>query len=149
MCRLAIYRMPMTENMRLEEYQREKAAAEDNLAHLGASARGKSTIDLSGDVVRERTFKLARFMKGTESADFFVLMGSDGKSKTFRVEDVKFISGSAKMKAEGERLKRINFDVPAPSNVPARFIWRGFLGCYQYTGCSFVVLDPGSVQPLN
>jgi hypothetical protein len=78
-----------------------------------------------------------------------VLLGSDGKSKTFKVEDVKFISGSDKMKLQGKQLKNINFNVPAPSDVPTRFVRRGILGCYQYTGCSFVLLDPSSVNSLN
>ena len=78
-----------------------------------------------------------------------MLLASDGKSKTFKVEDTKFISGSDKMKLQGKQLKTINFNVPAPSDVPTRFVWRGILGCYQYTGCSFVLLDPASVHSLN
>jgi Domain of Unknown Function with PDB structure (DUF3857) len=83
------------------------------------------------------------------SAEFFVLLASDGKSKAFKVEHVKFISGSDKMKLQGKQLKTIDFDVPAPDNVPTRFVRRGILGCYQYSGCSFALLDPASVQSLN
>ncbi|MGA7077145.1 MAG: hypothetical protein WBQ43_03715 [Terriglobales bacterium] len=36
-----------------------------------------------------------------------------------------------------------------PGDVPTRFVRRGILGCYEYSGCSFVLLDPGSVQSLN
>ena len=53
-------------------------------------------------VIRERTFKLPRFIR-TESAEFFVLLASDGKSKTVKVEDVKFISGSDKMKLQAAK----------------------------------------------
>jgi len=84
-----------------------------------------------------------------ESAEFFVLLASDGKSKTFKVEDAKFISGSDKMKLQGKHLKSIDFNVPAPDNVPTRFVRRGILGCYQYSGCSFALLDPAAVHSLN
>ncbi|HMB84566.1 MAG TPA: hypothetical protein VKI40_11020 [Terriglobales bacterium] len=78
-----------------------------------------------------------------------MLLASDGKSKTFKVEDAKFISGSDKMKLQGKHLKSIDFNVPAPDNVPTRFVRRGILGCYQYSGCSFALLDPAAVHSLN
>jgi hypothetical protein len=105
--------------------------------------------DASDLVVHELMFKLPRFLPGTESAEFFVLLETDPKSNKFRVEDVKFISGSPKMKNQGKQLKTIDFNVPAPSDVPTRFVRRGILGCYQYTGCSFVLLDPAVVHTLD
>lgn len=150
MCNLAVYRIPLSGQLALNQYQTEMEAAQENLGHLtGGAAKPKDTTDASDEVIRERTFKLPRFLPGTESAEFFVLLASDGKSKTFKVEDVKFISGSDKMKLQGKQLKTISFSVPAPSDVPTRFVWRGILGCYQYTGCSFVLLDPASVHSLN
>lgn len=148
MCRLAVYRIPMSTQLSLSQYKSELDTAQKRLDHLtGGVAKG--TGDASDIAIRERTFKLPRFLLGTESAEFFVLLASDGKSKTFKVEDVKFISGSDKMKLQGKQLKNIDFNVPAPDNVPTRFVKRGILGCYQYTGCSFVVLDPASVQSVN
>jgi hypothetical protein len=150
MCRMAIFRMSMSTQTTLDGYGTELAAAQENLDHLtGGAAKSRSTEDASGAAIRERTFKLPRFLPGTESAEFFVLLASDGKSKSFKVEDVKFISGSDKMKLQGKQLKSIDFNVPAPSDVPARFVRRGILGCYQYTGCSFVLLDPGTVHSVN
>jgi hypothetical protein len=66
-----------------------------------------------------------------------------------QVEDTKFISGSDKMKLQAKQLKSIDFNVRAPSDVPARFVRRGILGCNEYSGCSFVLLDPASVHSLN
>jgi tetratricopeptide (TPR) repeat protein/transglutaminase-like putative cysteine protease len=150
MCRLAIARMSMSGQLALSQAGTEIAAAQENLDHLtGGSAKSKSTGDASDAVIRERTFKIARFLPGTESAEFFVLLASDGKSKTFKVEDVKFISGSDKMKLQGKQLKSVDFNFPAPSDAPTRFVRRGILGCYQYSGCSFVLLDPASVTSLN
>jgi hypothetical protein len=56
-----------------------------NFSLLGHTGLGRR-------VIRERTFKLPTFLPGTESAEFFVLLASDGASKTFKVEDIKFIS---------------------------------------------------------
>ena len=150
MCRMAINRMSMSQQTSLEQYRTEVAAAQENLNLLPTGkAKLSSGSEAADAVIRERTFKLARFLPGTESAEFFVLLVSDGKSRTFRVEDLKFISGSDKMKLQGKRLRTINFDAPAPDGIPTHFVWRGILGCYQYTGCSFVLLDPASVSSLN
>jgi tetratricopeptide (TPR) repeat protein len=150
MCRMAIYRMPITGGLALSQSSTEMDAAKENLNDLtGEIAKSKRSVDASDEVIREREFKLPRFLPGTESAEFFVLLASDGKSKAFKVEDVKFISGSDKMKLQGKQLKTIDFDVPAPDSVPTRFVRRGILGCYQYSGCSFALLDPASVHSLN
>jgi tetratricopeptide (TPR) repeat protein len=86
MCRMAIYRMPMTEQRDLSQFQVEMAAAQENLNNLtGKEAKSRSSVDASGEVIREREFKLPRFLQGTESAEFFVLLASDGKSKAFKV----------------------------------------------------------------
>ncbi|HXW89531.1 MAG TPA: DUF3857 domain-containing protein [Terriglobales bacterium] len=146
MCRAAIDRIPMRGGSSQSEG---KAQISEARRYLDRFPKAGSTVEASNLVVRQRTFKLGRFLPGTESAEFFLLLGSDGARKTFRVEDVKFVSGSDKMKHEGRQLKSIDFGVPAPSDVPVRFVWRGILGCYQYSGCSFVVLDPMSVHSLN
>lgn len=150
MCRMAISRLSMSQQVGVNQYKIELDAAQENLDHLtGGKAKPLNAVDESSQVIRERTFKVPKFLPGTESAEFFVLLGSDGKSKTFKVEDVKFISGSDKMKLQGKQLKTIDFNFPAPDGVPARFVRRGILGCYQYTGCSFVLLDPATVNSLN
>lgn len=149
MCRAAIFRMPLSPNWAVYEYETEMAAAKENLAHLTGESKGSGQQDGSDQVVRERMFKLPRFLPGTESAEFFVLLAADGKTNKFRVSDVKFISGSPKMKMQGKQLKTIDFNVPAPSDVSTRFVRRGILGCYQYTGCSFTLLDPVGVHTLD
>jgi Tfp pilus assembly protein PilF len=150
MCRNAISRMSMSKHVAPEDFSTELAAAQENLKFLtGHQLSANTVIDTSDQTIAQRTFKLPRFLPGTESAEFFVLLSSDDMSKKFRLEDTKFISGSEKMKLQGKQLRSIDFNVPAPSEVPTKFVWRGILGCYQYTGCSFVVLDPVSVHSLN
>lgn len=150
MCRIAIYRIPMGIGSPSGEAGTEIAAAQENLDHLtGGAPKSKSMDDATDAVIRERTFKLPRFLPGTESAEFFVLLSSDGKSKTFKVEDVKFISGSDKMKLQGKQLKSVDFNFSAPNHAVTRFVRRGILGCYESSGCSFILLDPPSVTSLN
>ncbi len=150
MCRLALYRIPLASNLGLDEYKTETDAAQENLDYLAAGKHTPANTTEAANVVsRERTFKLPRFLQGTESPEFFVLLASDGRGKMFKVEDVKFVRGSDKMKLEGKQLKGIDFKVPAPDDVPTRFVRRGILGCYHYTGCSFVLLDPATVKSVN
>ena len=150
MCRSAVARLSMSHQLALTQYQTELEEAQKRLDHLTSGrVQSNSMPDASDLAIRDRTFKLSRFLPGTESAEFFVLLAADPKTNTFRAEDVKFISGSDKMKLQGKQLKSIDFHVPAPSGTPARFVRRGILGCYAYTGCSFVLLDPSSVRSLN
>ena len=150
MCKLAVSRMSMSKQVFADQFSTELAAANENLNYLtGRPVHSTNSFDSSDITIAQRTFKLPRFLPGTESAEFFLLFASDGKGKKFRLEDTKFISGSDKMKNQAKQLKSIDFNVPVPGDARSRFVWRGILGCYQYSGCSFVVLDPSSVHSLN
>jgi|HubBroStandDraft_1064217.scaffolds.fasta_scaffold18075_2 tetratricopeptide (TPR) repeat protein/transglutaminase-like putative cysteine protease len=150
MCRSAVARLSMSHQLALSQYKTEADEAQKRLDHLTAGPAKSNGMPEAFDLaIRDRTFKLPRFLPGTESAEFFVLLAADGKSKSFKVEDVKFVSGSDKMKLEGKQLRSIDFHLPAPSDIPTHLVRRGILGCYQYTGCSFVLLEPSSVHSLN
>ncbi len=150
MCSLALDRLPMSQGLSLSTADAEMKETKLELKHLTESMeKSKSTVDAPGIVVQERTFKLSRFLQGSASAEFFLLMQSDGTADTFKVEDIKFISGSDKMKLQGKQLKAIQFNFPVPGNAHTRFVRRGILGCYQFTGCSFVLLDPASAKSLD
>jgi hypothetical protein len=151
MCSLALDRLPVSAGSTLHQGAIEMAETKRRLDQLKSGAdKSRSAVDAAGVVVRERTFKLPRFLPGTESSEFFVLLASDGKAPTFKVESVKFISGSDKMKLLGEKqLKSIAFNFPAPGHASTHFVRRGILGCYQYSGCSFVLLDPSTVTSIN
>lgn len=146
MCSVALNRLSLSQQPPLSSYKTEMDAAKENLDYPTKESAKAVSVDPTDFVLRERTFKLATFLPGTESAEFFVLLASDGKSRKFKVEDVKFISGSSKMRLQGNQLRKIDFSFAAPDTTPTRFVRRGILGCYKYTGCSFVLLDPGSVQ---
>ena len=127
--------------------------AEKRLEHLQrlgtGSAKSQNMVATSDAINRMNVFKLPRLIPGTASAEFFVLLAADTSGGTFKIQDAKFISGSEKIKSSGKLLTSLNFNFPSPDKAPARFVRRGILGCYQYTGCSFVLLDPNTVQSLN
>ena len=148
MCHLAISRMALSRVQ--QDYGTELTEAQGTLNFLTASlGKPAGTFDSYHLSLAQRTFKLPLFLPGTQSAEFFVLFVSDAKSHKFSVEDIEFISGSQKIKEEANQLRSIDFNLPSPSDAPVRFVWRGTLGCYQYTGCSFVVLDPTTVNSIN
>jgi hypothetical protein len=150
MCSAAVSRIPSSEGIALDEAEKELTDVSDLLTKLKKQLKpGTHSPDGTDVVIKERNFKLPRFLVGTASAEFWVLFSSDGSSKTFSVEDVKFISGSDKMKLQGKQLKTVVFNLPTPSEVPTHFVRRGILGCYEVTGCSFVMLDPATVKSLD
>jgi hypothetical protein len=149
MCQMAQFRIPMSSGVSLDQASSKSDELAKRIKRLTAGAAKSKGSDPADRIIHERTFKLPRFLPGTESAEFFVLFASDGKSRTFKVEDTKFVSGSDKMKMQGKQLKTIDFGFPAPSPEPTRFVRRGILGCYHYSGCSFVLLDPSSVHSVD
>ena len=107
------------------------------------------TNSVVNDFNEMRTFKLPRLVEGSASAEFFLLFSPQDKPPGFTLDDVKFISGSDKLKPAVKILKVTNFKVQFPDNGPAHIIRRGVLGCYQYTGCSIVLFTPNSVRSVN
>src|SRR5260370_35384639 len=98
--------MPITGGLALSQPSTERDAAKENLNILtGKAAKSKTLVDASDEVIREREFKLPRFLPGTESAEFFVLLASDGKSKASKVEDVKCITDSTKINCQDKHVK--------------------------------------------
>jgi tetratricopeptide (TPR) repeat protein len=156
MYRLALYRFPQQPKRQPgESEKREPGDLEKTRARLQHLIPGSSTTQLRSDteasteVNRLRTIKLARLMPGTESAEVFVVFAPDPKTSSLRIEDVKFISGSEKLKSAGTALMSANFQVPFSASGHARLLRRGIIGCYQYSGCSLTLLNPADVHSVN
>jgi len=147
-CRMASSRLSLSQ-MAVSEGVDSMQETQTRLDRLTAGKPVPPGQDGTNLAIRERTYKLPRLLPGNESAEFYVLLASDGKASKFQVEDVKFISGSEKLKSQGKQLRTINFAFPSPPGSVTKIVRRGILGCYQYTGCSFVLLDPGWVQSLD
>jgi hypothetical protein len=91
--------------------------------------------DFMGQLNDARTFKIPRIVGGTASAEFFVLIGPGDKV------EAKFISGSDSLKGAHKILESTKFNIKFPDHYPTRILRRGIVGCYQYTGCSFVLIQ--------
>ena len=83
------------------------------------------------------------------TAEFFVLLKANPNSPDFKVEDVRFISGSNLLKLSARSLASVDFKLKSPDGNPATIVRRGVLGCYVRSGCALTLLDPGMVRDLN
>ncbi|HEX3353394.1 MAG TPA: DUF3857 domain-containing protein [Terriglobales bacterium] len=131
------YRLALATDPRLAETQK-------RLDHL---APAKSTLNgnfLGADLSQMRTTKLARLVPGAASAEFFFLFAPGPK-----LEEIKFIKGSEKLRTANKTLSATTFNMPFPTGSNARVIRRGILGCYPSSGCALVFLSPGLVRSVN
>ncbi len=96
-----------------------------------------------------RTVKLSRLVPGEASAEFFVVLSRAQGTSEGKVEEVKFIKGSDELKSADRTLKSAKFSSVFPDDGPTRLVRRGILGCYAYTGCSFVMLYANDVHSLD
>ena len=153
MCRFAIYRIALQAGPQALEGAGELTVARKHLRQLlGPAAKSQedpNMVTTSNQISRLSMYKLPRIVQKSASAEFFVLFTSDLKTGTFKVQDVKYISGSEVLKASGRLLTSLSYDAPAPDSRPTRFVRRGILGCYEYTGCSFVLIEPSVVRSVD
>jgi tetratricopeptide (TPR) repeat protein len=113
---------------------------EQDIRRLGGKPQSSMFMAELNDM---RTTKLPRTISGNATAEFFVLLGPGGKV------EAKFISGSDSLKSVQKTLESTNFNVRFPDDRPTRILRRGIVGCYQYTGCSFVLLPPETVWSVQ
>lgn len=116
------------------------------LKRLGAQPARKSLGGYpgGGELSTMRATKMPRLVQNVATAEFFLLFSPDSK-----VKDVKFVSGSEKLKFAAKTLAVAKFDVPFPDNSAAQLVRRGVLGCYPTTGCSFVLLTIDQVKSVH
>jgi tetratricopeptide (TPR) repeat protein len=150
MCRFAQHRFSMSSGRDLNSSSDEIRQSNGLLKRLSPGPENpkasNTTID---EIIRLRTFKLPRFMSGNINAEFFVLLASDPKTQSYKVQDTKFIKGAEKLKSQGKVLHSVDFRLPVPDKFPSRIVLRGTMGCYEYSGCEFVLFDPSSAHSLN
>ena len=107
-------------------------AGEDaDLKRLGAKP---DVMNAQSDLNKMRTFSLPKIVSQSASADYFVLLSSNGEVKA------KFISGADSLKGAEEAIGRIHFRFSFPDGSPTRIARKALLACYPYSGCSIVLL---------
>jgi Flp pilus assembly protein TadD len=120
--------------------RKDASALEQDIRRLGGKLESSAFQD---DLNLMRTFKLPRIVSGTATAEFFLLIGPGAKA------EAKFISGSDSLKGVQKTLESTNYNQPFPDEHPTRILRRGIVGCYQYSGCSFVLFSPDTVSSIQ
>lgn len=110
------------------------------LKKLGGRVEGPGAAELS----EMRTTKITGLNSAAGSAEFFLVFTVGPK-----VEDVKFVNGSEKLKSADKALSSTAFKVPFPDDGPTKLVRRGILNCSAISGCNFVFYAPDSVQSVN
>jgi tetratricopeptide (TPR) repeat protein/transglutaminase-like putative cysteine protease len=110
----------------------------------GALKTGRFGANGTEELNNLRTFQLQRIISTDESADFFLLFTQGGK-----VAEVKFVSGSDKLKTADTAIRAANVHVPLPDDGPTHIVRRGVLGCYKYSGCTLVLVSPFDVHSVD
>jgi tetratricopeptide (TPR) repeat protein len=117
---------------------------QSRLQHLGDNRQTLRVVAAGGaELSNMRTTKVVRIVSSS-IAEFFILFGPGA-----RVEGTKFISGSESLKSAGKILSSTHFNLLFPDGGPTRLLRRGVLGCYQYSGCSIVLISPNDVHSVN
>jgi len=95
-----------------------------------------------------RTLPAGKLLKEDAQADFWVLLSPGGK--TAKVDAVRFISGSEKLRPFAAKLRDLEYGPMFPDPSPIRLIRRGTLACSASTGdCTFTLIRPEDVRALN
>jgi tetratricopeptide (TPR) repeat protein/cell division septation protein DedD len=120
---------------------RERLNALEGNHSLAARAEQMARDELS----RLRSVKLPALSRDSVSAEFFVLIGPDGKA-----QGVRFISGAESLHAAEDALKSASYKVSSPEGAAIKFLRRGVLACSREPmGCTFVLIPPDVVVTLR
>ncbi|HYN15601.1 MAG TPA: DUF3857 domain-containing protein [Terriglobales bacterium] len=117
-----------------------------HLAALVGEQQVSATVDkYRSELARERTLKLGPLVKDTAEAEFFVMLAAGPK-----VEGVRFIRGSDKLKPFSSALMTASFPAPFPDATPTHVIRRGVLTCSQgVSDCTLVLMLPQDVRSVE
>ena len=95
-----------------------------------------------------RTLPAGKLLKEDGQADFFVLLSPGGKIA--KVDAVKFISGSEKLRPFATKLRDLDYGPMFPDAAPVKLVRRGTLACSASTGdCTFTLTRPEDVRSVN
>jgi len=116
----------------------------------GGEDKIKSLVSAAGVELSEaRTVKFGKLLQESVSAEFFVLL-APAPGGVAKVEEVKFISGSEKLRPFAEKLRSVNIPVAFPDDTPTKVVRRGIFTCSAATGeCVFVLMTPDTVTAVN
>jgi tetratricopeptide (TPR) repeat protein/transglutaminase-like putative cysteine protease len=138
---IRMYQLALTASQNPGSMKETKA----RLEHIGGATNSESFHAHANDELNKmRTVKLERVTPEAATAEFLIIFGPGSK-----VEEVKFVSGSEKLKGSEKVLNTTAFHLPFPDDGPTKLLRRGILSCYAISGCSFVLYLPNSVRSVH
>ncbi len=100
------------------------------------------------ELVSIRTLAAGKLLKEDAQADFWILLSPGGK--TAKVDAVRFITGSDKLRPFAAKFRDLEYGPMFPDPSPIRLIRRGTLACSASTGdCTFTLIRPEDVRSVN
>jgi len=128
-------------------------ASHENLARL--SGRDKLELRINKakeELVEFSTIKLGTLLKGEKEklqAEFYIVLVPEATGKT-KVAEVKFISGSEKLRRLASALQSATYVMSFPDETTTKIIRRGILICEPgKEGCTFILLSPEYVTSVD
>lgn len=127
----------------------------DTRSHMMLLLGGNEKIDAlvnqaRPELTKQRTFSAGKLLSEKAEADFELLVSPAGENgATTKVESVKFLKGSEKLRPLGEKLRAIDFGTLFPDASPAKLVEIGTLACTAAGDCSFTISLPEDVHSLN
>lgn len=149
MCRFARNRLPLEKDPTLYHVPDLISQNDARLEKLSPGSSKTYNIKTIDQVVAMRDFKLPRVFRGTTSAEFFVLLQFDSLTGKFKVQGVKYISGSEKLKSVSSSLTKLNFNFTSPDANPVHLVRRGTFLCGDPSGCEFMLPDANAGRPFS
>ena len=114
------------------------------LSKLVPGIVGPTSYSAADELSRLRSTHISGFKADSPgSAEFFLLFSAG------RVRDVKFISGSEKLRIADKALRITVFNMPFPDEGPTVLARRGMLYCSKIAGCDFILYTPDTVHKVN
>jgi Flp pilus assembly protein TadD len=121
---------------------------------LAAVAGGEDKVDAQvakyrDELEQERTVKVKSAGTQDGRADLFILLGGAG-STAVTIEDVKFVSGSDRLKDVADVLRRAKYSQKVPDVSPIKILRRGTVSCSASAGeCTLVLALPEDVRSVD
>jgi tetratricopeptide (TPR) repeat protein len=109
---------------------------------LGSNTQIDSLVEQARpDLAALRRIPAGKLDAEDVQADFLILLSPGEKSA--RVDGVRFVGGSEKLKPFSDRLRSLDYGVVFPSSTPVKLIRRGILACAAQTGdCTLTLIRP-------
>lgn len=132
--------------------ERKVPEARESLDRLAGKDKSEALMKVAKDQLADAyTLKLGALLKNTKEnpqAEFYVVL-SPGAAGNAQADEVKFIKGDEKLRAQAGVLKSAKYKLVFPDDARTRLIRRGTLICQTSGECSFLLLSPAFIRSVD